>query len=358
MKYPWIKKTPIIDVLLFWISIALVAGAAGFIGGGMRINEQASFEPPVQPQTVILADRTRGTDEQTSSLDNILSSIGKSIVSLYRSQPQQSQESQFLGFGLAVTSDGWLVTAVPLERSPGAFTVLTDANQFFPVTQIVQDATAGYTFLKIQNTSLQPIEFSSFTDPFRFEDGYLIRNRSSIERMIVTPPRIPDSKEGLDLIQRTSRLNKVLNPSSSFTDVCMPVIRDKRFVYGCTVENGVRSFRYLQRSLSRILKKGAHERPTLDIPYRNLSAAPFSTLAPHRTGALIVLDAKKTIRLTVDGGSLLQLRNGDVVMSVNSEAVDQNRDLGELLGQYALGETVTIRVLSGGSEKEHRIILN
>lgn len=358
MKYPWIKESSFFDTLFFWVSIALVAGAAGFIGGGLRINEQATLEPAVQPQTVVLADRTRGTDEQASSLDTILSSINKSMVSLYRGQPQRSQESQFLGFGLAVTSDGWLVTAVPINDRPGAYTVLTDANQFFSVTQIVQDTVAGYTFLKIQNASLQPIEFSSFTDPFRFEEGYLIRNRSSIERMIVTPPRIPDSKEGLDVIQRTSRLNKVLNSSSSFTATCMPVIRDERFVYGCTTENGVRSFRYLQRSLSAILKKGAHGRPALDIPYRNLAMASFLATAPYRTGALIVLDPKKTIRLAVAGGNNLQLRNGDIIMSINGEAIDQNRDLGELLGQYAQGETVTIRIIAGGSEKEYHIILN
>lgn len=358
MKYPWIKESSLFDTFLFWVSIALVAGAAGFIGGGLRINEQASLELPVQPQTVVLADRARGTDEQASSLDTILSSISKSMVSLYSGQPQRNQESEFLGFALAVTSDGWLVTAVPINDRPGVFTVLTDENQFFSVTQIVQDTTAGYTFLKIQNASLQPIEFSSFTDPFRFEEGYLIRNRSSIERMIVTPPRIPDSEEGLDTTQKTSRLNKVLNPSSSFTGTCMPVIRDGRFVYGCTTESGVRSFRYLQRSLSAILKKGAHERPTLDIPYRNLATAPLSATALHRTGALMILDPKKTVRLTVAGGSTLQLRNGDIVLSVNGEAIDQNRDLGELLGQYALGETVTIRVVAGGSEKEYRIILN
>lgn len=358
MKYPWIKESSFFDTLLFWISIAFVAGVAGFIGGGMRINAKASLEPLVQPQTVILADRTRGTDKQTTSLDDILSSIGKSMVSLYRGQSPRGQESQFLGFGLAVTSDGWLVTTVQLERSPTSYSVFTDQNQFFPVTQIVQDTAAGYTFLKIQNTNLRPIEFSSFTDPFHFEEGYLIRNRSSIERMIVTPPRIPDSTTDPGVIQKTSRLNKVLNPSSSFTGACMPVIRDERFVYGCTTESGVRSFRYLHRSLSALLKKGVHERPTLDIPYRNLAMAPFSASAPYRTGALIVLDTKKTIRLAVAGGSTLQLRNGDVVISVNGEAIDQNRDLGELLGQYALGETVAIRVLSDGSEKEYRIILN
>lgn len=288
------------------------------------------------------------------------------MVSLYRWQLPQGgalslsfpEESQFLGFALAVTSDGWLVTTAPLNDRPDSFTVLTDQNTYFPITQIVQDAVAGYTFFKIENSDLRPIEFSSFTDPFRFEDGYLIRNRSAIERMIVTPPRIPDSETGPDGMLKTSRLSKVLNPSASFKTACMPVIRDERYVFGCTAETGVRSFRYLQRSLSAILKKGDHGRSTLDIPYRNLASVPASASAPQRTGALIVLDSKKTIRIAVAGGGILELRNGDSIMSVGGEAVDQNRDLGELLGQYAVGETVAIRVISGGLEKEHRIILN
>ena len=51
------------------------------------------------------------------------------------------------------------------------------------------------------------------------------------------------------------------------------------------------------------------------------------------------------------------IRNGDIIVSVNSENVDQNNGLSLLLAQYTPGDTVTLELLSQSRKKKVEVIL-
>lgn len=51
------------------------------------------------------------------------------------------------------------------------------------------------------------------------------------------------------------------------------------------------------------------------------------------------------------------LREGDVILSVNGERVDENHSLAALIQKHRVGETVTLRVLSGSDERDVSVTL-
>lgn len=359
------KSVP--DILFFWISIALISLTSGFIGGGLNPDMPARAVSNQQPQTIILEDRTRGEEPDRSELSGIISSHAKSIARVYHWQPRQNgmrytdlpSDDNLVSYALVVTSDGWLVTSIPLENKPSSYTVLTEDGQSYPIQNVVSDTTAGYTFLHIAARNLRAIDFASFHDPIVPEDAYLLLNTYTIERITLTTPQDTPPKVAAGWIHHSNTLSKLHNPTERYQPLCMPVVRSERVVLGCTVEQGIRSFRYLQRSVSDLLRKGAIERHTLDIPYIDLSTIPYGLSDQQRTGARVTLEKGSLIRLMLADGSRLSLRDGDTILAVNNESVDQNRSLAELFGQYTRGDTVALRMVeSRGGVKEFNLILN
>lgn len=356
------------DILFFWIGITLISLASGFIGGGLNPQVPSqTVDDQSEPQTVVLEDRARGENTERFELSGIVSSHAKSITRVYRWQPRQNgirytdlpSDDELVSYALVVTNDGWLVTSIPLESKPSAYTVLTADGHAYPVQNLISDRAAEYTFIRIEAKNLRAIDFASPNDLFAIEDAYLLHNQHTIERITVTAPHDSFPKASAGWIHHSDKLTKVLNPAETYPPLCLPVFRDERVVLGCTAENGIRSFRYLQRSVSDLLRKGSIDRHTLDIPYIDLSTIPLALDDQHRIGARITLEKGALLRLTLADGTHRSLRDGDIILAVNNEIVDQNRSLAELFGHYARGDTVALRMVQkGGGEKEFNIILN
>lgn len=357
------------DILFFWVSITVISFASGFIGGSVRPASEGATLPliaaPGDARPMVRDERTRGGEEARTLPALVLSSVGKSMIALYRWKQQTPvvplasypSEELFVGYALVLTSDGWLVTSTPPKERPSALTAFDREGGVYAIETIVSDSAAGYTFIKITAKNLRAIEFTTFSDPFALEEGYLVSGWEEVRRMTVTPPRAGFVAVPQDLIRSTDTLGKLLNASDSFVSTCMPVTRDERTVIGCTAKEGIRSFRYLQRSLSELLRKGSIERPKVAIPYINLSTSLVPLHAILRSGALVNLPLAKSFRLSGPDGIQHILKNGDIIVSVNNEAVDRNRDLDELISQYAKGDTVTMRVVSGEHERDISFIL-
>lgn len=365
-KYPVRERA---ERILFWTVITLLSGTSGFVGGSMRTAFQTPEESGSVPiRTIVREDTARGASAEQKNASAILSAMSARMGSLYRWHAGQQdagplaqrlpQASQFLGYALIVTSDGWFVTSAAIDPHVVPLSIATHDTGVLPVTRVVRDDTAGYTFLKTAATNLSPIQFPSFNDTLSLEDGYLIRNSMALERILVSQPLLPSAVALYAQVQATPSIQKLLNPDQAFGTTCMPVVRDERIVLGCTTPHGIRSFRYLQRSLADLLRKGSVERPTLSIPFIDLSASLLPLNTSFRTGALVTLVGKKPLRLSGPDKKTIVLYDGDIILSVNGEQIDQNRNLTELLNQYARGEILALRVLSDGNEAEIKIILN
>lgn len=352
------------DAIIFWFSIALVSLFAGFVGGGFRssyLPQPNEFIIP-QKQTIVLQERDAMNMARASEIKDVLGSVRQSMVAIYAWKPNKAapyalssmpQAAQFVSYALVVTNDGWLVASGDISKKPAALSALSADARIFSVEQVVTDASAGYTFLKISAKNLKAIEFSSSSDPLATEDGYLISDFETIDRIVVSRPRYADRNTAQEAIMSSATLrNKLHNPNTPYPLQCMPVVRNERTVLGCTTEKGIRSFRYLQRSLSELLRKGTVQRPAFDISYIDLSYEPIPLHRIYRNGALVALDEQTT------GRKKTLLQNGDIVLSVNKENIDNNRNFGELIAQYSPGDSVILRIARKEREQEITIILN
>lgn len=360
MRPKFILNTSFRDAFFFWISIAGVSLFAGFVGGGMRsVQVPQTIETVVpQPQTIVLQERTDDREGQ-QNIDSVVSSIRQSMFSLYAWKPNKQAlyalssapvASQFLSFALAVTSDGWLVTVSDVNQKLTALSAIGADGEIFSVERIVADASAGYLFVKINAKNLKAIEFPSLNDFSATEDGYIISNHTTISRISVSPPQYAAHATVRDtLIRSTSLRDKLHNPDATFASLCMPVVRNERVVLGCTLKKGIRSFRYLKRSMSELLRKGDIRRVAFDIPYIDLSYTPAPLHPLYRDGALVIFDQsnKKNV-----------IQSGDIILSVNNERIDRNRNLSELIGQYSPGDILELLVARKNSEQKITLTLN
>lgn len=351
------------DAIIFWFSIAVVSLFAGFVGGGFRTLYLPQPNETITPQkqTIVLQERNVMNTTRASEIRDVIGSVRQSMVAIYAWKPNKTAQyalssaplaAQFVSYALVVTNDGWLVTSGDISKKPATLSAISADARIFSVEQVVTDASAGYTFLKISAKNMKAIEFSSSSDPLATEDGYLISDFETIERVVVSRPRYADRNTAQDAIISSATLrNKLHNPNTPYPLQCMPVVRNERTVLGCTTEKGIRSFRYLQRSLSELLRKGTVQRPTFDIPYIDLSYAPIPLHSIYRNGAIVTLDERTERKKTL-------LQNGDVILSVNGENIDNNRNFGELITQYSPGDSVILRIARKEREQEITIILN
>lgn len=351
------------DAIIFWLSVSVVSLFAGFVGGEFRTSYLPQPNELIAPQkqTIVLQERDAVDSSRASEIGDVLYSVRQSMIAIYAWKPNKVAPyalssaplaSQFVSYALVVTNDGWLVTSDDISKKPAALSALSADARIFSIEQVVADASAGYTFLKINAKNLKAIEFSSSSDPLATEDGYLISDFETIDRIVVSRSRYADRNTTQEAIISSATLrNKLHNPNTPYPLQCMPVVRNERTVLGCTTEKGIRSFRYLQRSLSELLRKGTVQRTTFDISYIDLSYEPIPLHRIYRNGALVTLDERIGRKKTL-------LQNGDIILSVNGENIDNNRNFSELIAQYNPGDSVVLRIARKEREQEITIILN
>ncbi len=351
--------------ILFWISVCALSLTAGWIGG-----VQGSFRESAivgqQEGTVILQDQSRSTKPIESPVSEVLVSVGPSMFELYEWSGQPTKtisvdwlptSQQFLGYALAVTADGWFVTTVS-THSNKLYTLFSPNSEAFSVNQIVQDQSQALSFLHVNGSNIKPIQFSKQFESQSASEAYIIRDRNSLDRIVVGQPEYKRPEAHSDYIHFTHTIDKLINPSLQSQTLCEPVVRDRNEVIGCTTSSGILPFRNLQPLVNNILKKGELLRPKMALAYLDLSTLPVGQDHKDiRSNGALILTKQVIPQQNTGGRGPIVLNAGDVIAYVNDEQVDQNRNVSELIGQYEIGDRLELTVRTGTKEKKVSFIL-
>jgi len=339
------------------IAVSTLFGcAAGAVGTLLVV---AFVAPTLVPEYAIAEPRPIGTTEQGVSAAGVESSLralaylAPARATAAAAQSGYAPEEAF-GMGVALTSDGWIVThdAAIVAKGKRDMAVIVDGIAR-PVTRTVRDPYTGAVFAKTDASDLAVVPFGDANDLAPGDIVFVLDPAEGLTQMTVAsfdvrPTGALDAAvRSSDTIQRVLRLTGATPfPGAMVLDrrgqmVAMVASQDALGTVAVPMKD-------VSAAIGGILRGGVAERPTLGLSYVDLARVASSSGAPKRGAHVMSL---------VPGGAAAAagLRAGDVILSVNDEPVSSKKGLSEIVVEYAIGDKLTLAV-QRGTAAELRVI--
>lgn len=361
---PLLNRVPHV---FFWPAILCVSFASGFFGGMVTqsaLGDAGTFET-VRP--VIFQDKTRGTAASNEFANDALNRVAVSMIEVYddalRVQSEQGVTSlptaqSFRGYALALTTDGWLVTTIPIEKSPKSYRLISKTGMVYSVVSASADSVAGVSFVKISAKNLHPIQFVTASNHASVRPSALITGWNSAEYVFANPAAYMRPRTAAEYVHSTKKIDRRIFPDTPYALHCLPVVSDTFEVLGCSAEKGIVSFEYLQPALQSLLRTGLVNRSDLALDYIDLSQAPMVTGGSEKSqaGAYLQLSISPQAFVTSEGARE-QFFTGDIITHVNDEVLDDTYGLAERVAQYQKGDSISLKIRGKNGDRDIRIKL-
>ncbi len=347
------------DNLFFAVAVVLLSIISGVIGGIFIQNffsgESASLA--YIPQRVVW--RSPAEDVKRLTVQ-----VAPMIVKLYRRAPNIGAlaadpknsffADDFAGLALAITADGWLITA---DRGLDYknMSALAYDHGVYKIQKIFKDNYSKLVFLKTGAANLVPARFGDSRDLssgdylfFPDEDANLVITG------LVSNYFYSDARAAL--IRSSDKLNRLLALKDKFSDdlAGAPVFNIRGEAIGIFADNNNKAIplESITPVISSFLKNNKVSRPALGVYYANLSLLKNSPLWQKlgvTNGAMIFRGGE----VPFAAGSAARaagLREGDIIVKIEREALNAKRDLAEVISEYEIGTTVNLGIIRNSAE--------
>jgi serine protease Do len=380
VHHPAPSKKPISGVRLKALSVAfliLVSASAGFAGGwlGARGDEGATT---IEKQQVVLKS-------QGQLISSIADKVGPSVVSVETTAQtttlgffgqRQSAETEGAGTGIVLEEDGLIMTnrhVVPLGTTKVAV-VLSDGTRFEDVT-VLGRTSAGDTldvaFLKVRDLKGKKLTPATLGDSGKTNVGdsvIAIGNALGQFQNTVTSGIISgygrsvtagdESGYNTETLENLIQTDTAINPGNSggpLVNLDGQVIGMNTAVAGNAENIGFAiPVNDVKGLVASIKSKGKLERPFLGVVYVPVTADIAAEYNLSTTKGAYIPAADQVGQDSIVDGSAAEkagLKEGDVIIKVDSETVDEKHSLTSLLGKHQVDETITLTILRGGKER-------
>jgi len=371
--------------------ISLIIGViAGFFGGLLfnllLINYPDSFllkrlnlNLPLSNQTIIKEENNYQSKLETQRQE-IVQNIKPSLVNIFFKKENSSNlfeqvysESEILGSGVVLTSDGWIITTNSvISDLSKKYSIVEDNKTIYEVTNLLQDTATNFVLLKVDSTDLKPVKF---VDPDSLKAGQeeiVLRNDIPVNSfdLVVTNIVNLDYKNS-QLIQSSERFSRRIKAEdslgASFSGAAL--INYKGEVIGLSTRENENNNIFIPSSylnnklISILLKEKEIQRPYLGINYIDLSRTtnvPGTLSQKMTSGALILGDQKSDIQAIIpqSPAETAGLKENDIILSVDDTEINQTSNLTETIQDYSVGENITLKILRKDKEQEVKVTLS
>ncbi len=271
------------------------------------------------------------------------------------------------GTGFFLTEDGTLVTnrhVVDFDRA--TFRVVLSSGQTYPATLLGKDPVLDLAFLKVDGHGFP---FLSFADSDKLNPGQSViaignafdEFRNSVTKGIVSGlNRRVYAGDGTtaEFIEEAIQTDAAINPGNSggplldlngdVVGLNTAVSEQGQLIGFALPSNVVRRDADMMKQIGRIV------RPYLGVRYQIITNdyVQQNHLAVDH-GALVVRGSQKNDTATSPGSPAEKagIIEGDVILEVDGQVINEEHSLSAILGRYTPGETVTLKIFHGGSEK-------
>ncbi len=277
-------------------------------------------------------------------------------------------EKDRVALGFALTSDGWLLSfGRTLVDPKNHFVIITSDQKIFSPEKILFDETSGAVFLKIDAENLSVPPLGEVENLALGEKIVIPKNKQTLSIASVENSSYEKITEPKDLFRSSEKLAKLIAASGVWSEnvAGAPAVNLSGEVIGiATPLPGVISpIGAWQPAIFSVLKNGEVVRPNLGLHYFNLSKTPGLDVAlsqNQKTGALIWSDRNLQIKGIALNSPAAKagLKDGDIILKINSEEISPKKDLAEIIQEYSPGEKIELTILRLGEEKIIEVTLN
>lgn len=291
-------------------------------------------------------------------------------------QPRQQGIQEIgSGTGFIISADGTILTNKHVATIPNTdeFKVVLNDGQTYDAKVLATDPANDIAFMKIEAKDLPTVELGD-SDTIHLGDtviaigNVLGQYRNSVTKGIVSglgrTIRAGDSSGNTetlrDVIQTDAAINQgnsggpLLNLAGQAIGINTAIDREGQLI-GFALPINI-----AKRDLDSLKSKGKIEQPYLGVRYVIINeAVKQANDLTIDYGALVVRGDTREELAVIPGSPADKagIVENDIILEIDGQPVTEETDLASALGQKTVGQTVSLKVLSKGSEKTVQVTL-
>jgi serine protease Do len=341
-----------------WL-VALVAAIAGALAA---VGVTALVDDDDGDAQRIVARPPVSTPEGVMDIQAILDQVEESVVTIETNVTAQGGVFSGAGSGIVLSADGLIMTnAHVISQSDGITVRLFDGAEH-DATLVGSEPASDIAIIRIEGVDdLSPSQLGESEALLVGEPVIAIGNalnlggEPSVTTGIVSAVnRSIDSPEGRlsDLIQTDAAINPgnsggpLVDSSGAVVGMNTAIIQDSQNIgFAIAIDAAKPIIERIQNGESEI---------TPDTPRLGVTTVPLDTVDDSVREQLEIQadEGAFVVEVVPDSGAdAAGVEQGDVILSVDGEAITSNEQLGEIVRGHAPGDTIEILVERGGQEQ-------
>lgn len=370
-------KNPKTGLVAVGLIITLLVGfAGGLLGSALQQNRMSQNGNPEQAKQIF--------QDESQLISSIVKDVGPSVVSVNvtRDSAQldffgnaRTTQQQSAGTGFIISDKGDILTnrhVVPASATSVSVT-LSDGTELDNVEVVGRTAESDpldVAFLRVKDTKGKTLKPVKIGDSNKMEVGYkviAIGNALGQFQNSVTTGIISgygrsvqaigegDEVENLQNLFQTDAAINQGNSGGPLVNADGEVIGINTAVAGDGAENigFAIPINDVSGIIKSVLNKGKIERPFLGVRYVSLTDnyAAENKLTVKRGAYLAPSGDGKPVVIQDSPAEKAGLKQGDIIVKVDDQAIDEKNNLTSALAQYSVGDTVKLTVVRDGQEQ-------
>ena len=321
-------------------------------------------------QEIIIQDPRKVVIEQDLRAEQLKNQLQTNTVGIYKKKliPGSALNNIFLptdyvGQAFILTSDGWLISSNESITAAGSQVAVGYNKKIHEIEKVIKDSFTGLVFIKITAQNLSAAKLATFE---KIRDGQFVYAYNSYSNQLssanIAEKRHKEIKTKFDFISSTRNLDKQIlltnDLAKGFGNSPLLNLEGEVVAVLSAQDRGVPIY-YISPIISQVLRGDEIKRPDLGINYIDLTRV-YGLSEKERqgleAGALISPDAKG-VAVKADSPLAGKLRTGDIIISVENQKITRHKDLTDILLEYKIGQTITLKYLRDNQENELDVVL-
>jgi S1-C subfamily serine protease len=364
---PTPKPSTVVPQIGYWLLVILVGSLAGGVAGYLAAQTVAGGLDSRLSQlwsrvstSLVTTSTPSNTNTQIVPLEMVrrpvypTAFINRSVspmIPLIRKaglklmDPVTLPTERIQGYGVSLTSDGWIVMPASLFTGPLSDLGVVWHSQVYPIKQALRDRLSDLVFVKIDATNLPVTAFVSPVDVVPGLGVWVEREPRQLQPETITATDARGSRE----MMASERLNRryQLSFTDALTRAGTPVWSDNGGLVGLILASDQTGTRVIPTSaissvLSQVLATRPIQRSALGLRVQDVSSLVSEGVRLNWPEQGIL------VRQVLSTSTAKFLQEGDVIERLDQDSFDGSLDLGERLLDYRPGTSVTIQGIRKG----------
>lgn len=296
-------------------------------------------------------------NERDLAINETVQRVRPSVVQIYRyakfnpATVTSLLPQDLLGQGVIITNDGWvLTTAAVVNNDKGHYWLVGADHKLYESQQVVLESRTGTAWIKVTASNWPVASFSLESDLVSGQSVLVFGLDGSLHNRNIQNLQYSTRSSNSALIRNSEEFYKYILLSETVPADCLgsPIVTLEGRVAGLikNIDGAVVPIDYLTRIMKMVTQSQKISWPHLGVQYYDLT----ELLNPQVTEArgAWILKTRGVLAGSPAQGILLP---DDIIIQVEREEL-RDKNLSQLLSQYAPGQEIKLLVKRAGAEKE------